>query len=37
MSSVGQLLLYMPPQMLGEPGIYFLVILAMFVVLAIFV
>lgn len=34
---VNQMMLYMPPQLLGEPGIYFAVILAMVFVLVVYI
>jgi hypothetical protein len=37
LEKVNQMMLYMPPQILGEPGIYFAVILAMVFVLVVYI
>ncbi|HAV76109.1 MAG TPA: hypothetical protein DCX53_02020 [Anaerolineae bacterium] len=37
LQTVNQMMLYMPPQLLGEPGIYFAVILAMVFVLVVYI
>jgi uncharacterized membrane protein required for colicin V production len=37
LQTVNQMMLYMPPQMLGEPGIYFAVILCMVFVLVVYI
>jgi hypothetical protein len=37
LQQVNQMMLYMPPQLLGEPGIYFAVILAMVFVLVVYI
>lgn len=37
MQTVNQMMLYMPPQLLGEPGIYFAVILAFIFVLVVYI
>ncbi len=37
MERVNQMMLYMPPQLLGEPGIYFAVILAFVFVMVVFI
>ena len=37
LQQINQMMLYMPPQMLGEPGIYFAVILAMVFVLVVYI
>jgi uncharacterized membrane protein required for colicin V production len=37
MQTVTQMMLYMPPQMLGEPGIYFAIILAFVFVLVVYI
>ena len=37
LQAVNQMMLYMPPQLLGEPGIYFAVILAMVFVLVVYI
>jgi hypothetical protein len=37
LEKVNQMMLYMPPQLLGEPGIYFAVILAMVFVLVVYI
>ena len=37
MERVNQMMLYMPPQMLGEPGIYFAIILAFVFVLVVYI
>ena len=34
---VNQMMLYMPPQLLGEPGIYFAIILAFVFVLVVYI
>jgi len=35
--TVAQMMLYMPPQLLGEPGIYFAIILAFVFVLVVYI
>ena len=35
--TVNQMMLYMPPQLLGEPGIYFAIILAFVFVLVVYI
>ena len=37
LQTVNQMMLYMPPQLLGEPGIYFAIILAMVFVLVVYI
>jgi uncharacterized membrane protein required for colicin V production len=37
MQTVNQMMLYMPPQLLGEPGIYFAVILAFIFVIVVYI
>jgi hypothetical protein len=37
LESVRQMMLYMPPQVLGEPGIYFAIILAFVFVLVVYI
>ena len=37
LQSVNQMMLYMPPQLLGEPGIYFAIILAFIFVLVVYI
>jgi uncharacterized membrane protein required for colicin V production len=37
LQTVNQMMLYMPPQLLGEPGIYFAVILAFIFVLVVYI
>ena len=37
LAAVNQLMLYMPPQLLGEPGIYFAIILAFVFVLVVYI
>jgi len=37
LATVNQMMLYMPPQLLGEPGIYFAIILAMVFVLVVYI
>jgi hypothetical protein len=37
LQSVNQMMLYMPPQLLGEPGIYFAIILAFVFVLVVYI
>jgi hypothetical protein len=37
MQQVNQMMLYMPPQLLGEPGIYFAIILAFVFVLVVYI
>jgi len=37
LQQINQMMLYMPPQLLGEPGIYFAVILAMVFVLVVYI
>ena len=37
LEKINQMMLYMPPQLLGEPGIYFAVILAMVFVLVVYI
>ena len=37
LATVNQMMLYMPPQLLGEPGIYFAVILAFIFVLVVYI
>lgn len=37
MQTVSQMMLYMPPQLLGEPGIYFAIILAFVFVLVVYI
>jgi Colicin V production protein len=37
MQTVNQMMLYMPPQLLGEPGIYFAIILAFVFVLVVYI
>jgi hypothetical protein len=37
LASVNQMMLYMPPQLLGEPGIYFAIILAFVFVLVVYI
>ena len=35
--TVNQMMVYMPPQLLGEPGIYFAIILAFIFVLVVYI
>jgi hypothetical protein len=37
LQTVNQMMLYMPPQLLGEPGIYFAIILAFVFVLVVYI
>jgi hypothetical protein len=37
LQQVNQMMLYMPPQLLGEPGIYFAIILAFIFVLVVYI
>jgi hypothetical protein len=37
LQSVNQMMLYMPPQLLGEPGIYFAIILAFVFVIVVYI
>jgi hypothetical protein len=37
LAQINQMMLYMPPQLLGEPGIYFAIILAFVFVLVVYI